>query len=223
MTMIKKAILPVAAAALLMACNNNTSGDAAQTAAAGQAANADGIAFAIDTTTTEIGWVGAKPTGVHTGTFSVTDGTLAVNENGITAGNFTINIGDMQVTDLQGEDKAKLEGHLKSPDFFDAASYPTATFVITSVAPYDSTQIATKLPGATHLISGNLTMKDSTVNITFPAKVQVAEGSVLAEADFQIDRTQWGMNYKGPNNPADWMIKKEVELKLNLKAAQQAL
>ncbi|MCU0334831.1 MAG: YceI family protein, partial [Chitinophagaceae bacterium] len=58
--------------------------------------------------------------------------------------------------------------------------------------------------------------------ISFPAKVQLTGGSLSAEADFNIDRTQWGMNYKGPNNPQDWFIKKEVNLKLNLKANSAA-
>jgi len=219
----KQILSVLAVAAALVACQNTPAGDTATTANAEQAASATGTTYSIDTTATTIGWVGAKPTGEHSGTFNVTDGSLSVDANGLTGGSFVINIDGMQVTDLQGEDKAKLEGHLKSADFFDATSFPTAKFVITAVAPYDSTLATTKLEGATHLISGNLTLKDSTVNITFPAKVQVAEGAVMAQADFNIDRTQWGMNYKGPNNPADWMIKKEVELKLDIKAAGQSL
>jgi hypothetical protein len=37
-------------------------------------------------------------------------------------------------------------------------------------------------------------------------------------ADFDIDRTEWGMNYKGPNNPQNWAIRKEVNIKLNIVA-----
>jgi polyisoprenoid-binding protein YceI len=111
-----------------------------------------------------------------------------------------------------------LEGHLKSPDFFDVAKYPTAKFEITKVEPYDSTKQKSLLVGATHLISGNLTLKDSTKNITFPAIVTASADAVTAEANFDIDRTQWGMNYKGPNNPQDWMVQKEVNLKLKLSA-----
>ena len=100
------------------------------------------------------------------------------------------------------------------------AKYPTAKFEITKVEPFDSTKEKSLLAGATHLISGNLTLKDSTKNVSFPAKVSVADNTLTAEADFNIDRTEWGMSYKGPNNPADWVIKKEVNLKLNIKGGK---
>ncbi len=74
---------------------------------------------------------------------------------------------------------------------------------------------------ATHTISGNLTLKDSTKNISFPAKVSLEGDKLIANADFNIDRTQWGLNYKGPNNPADWFIRKEVNLKLNIEATKK--
>ncbi|MBK7882917.1 MAG: YceI family protein [Chitinophagaceae bacterium] len=74
---------------------------------------------------------------------------------------------------------------------------------------------------ATHTIKGNLTLKDSTKNISFPAKVMVAADKITAVADFNIDRTQWGINYKGPNNPQDWVIRKEVNLKLNISATKK--
>ena len=146
-------------------------------------------------------------------------GSLTVDSNNnIASGSFTINIGSLNVLDLQGDDKGKLEGHLKSPDFFDAATYPSAKFEIAGVAPYDSATASSKLAGATHIITGNLTLKDSTKSIAFPAIVTIDSVTVSTSADFNIDRTQWGMNYKGPNNPADWFIKKEVNLKLNIKA-----
>ena len=116
--------------------------------------------------------------------------------------------------------KEGLEGHLKSPDFFDVAKYPTAKFEITSVEPYvaDSTS---KLKDATNIIKGNLTLKDSTKNIAFPARITVDATKATAVADFDIDRTLWGMNYKGPNNPQDWVISKTVNIKLAVSAVKK--
>ena len=71
------------------------------------------------------------------------------------------------------------------------------------------------------MIQGNLTLKDSTKNISFPAKVTVDANGINAIADLNIDRTLWGMNYKGPNNPQDWFIKKEVHLKINVQATKK--
>lgn len=70
------------------------------------------------------------------------------------------------------------------------------------------------LKDATHTISGNLTLKDSTKNITFPARITMDSATITATADFNIDRTLWGMNYKGPGNPQDWLINKQVNLNL---------
>lgn len=148
---------------------------------------------------------------------------LTVADGNITSGSFNIDIASLQVLDLTGDDKGKLEGHLKSGDFFQADSFPTAKFEITSVAPFDAAAATSKLAGATHTISGNLTLRGQTNNVSFPAIVKVEGNSVTAVADFNIDRTNWGLSYKGPNNPADWFIAKEVNLKLDVKATSEIL
>ncbi|MGZ5135945.1 MAG: YceI family protein, partial [Flavitalea sp.] len=62
---------------------------------------------------------------------------------------------------------------------------------------------------------------DSTKNIRFPARITIDDRSLTTKADFNIDRTMWGMNYKGPGNPQDWFISKEVNLKLDLTASKK--
>jgi polyisoprenoid-binding protein YceI len=215
-------IVATAGALFLASCGTTPDADKATTAEKQDAAAAAGETFAVDTNTSAITWTGAKPTGQHSGTFAITEGNLSADNGVITAGNFTINIAGINVTDLTEETgKGKLEGHLASPDFFDVTKFPTAKFEITSVEAYDSTKVTSKLEGATNVISGNLTLKDSTKNVTFPAKVSVTEAGIEAQASFNIDRTQWGLNYKGPDNPQDWVIKKEVNLVLDLKAAKK--
>ena len=197
------------------ACNGNTE-KKVETTEKQTAAVADGTSYMVDSTSA-VAWVGSKPTGKHTGTFKIKDGILNVKDAALTGGSFTIDITSLNNEDLAGdaESKGKLEGHLKSPDFFDAAKYPTAKFEITSVEPnLDSTKT-----GFTHTIKGNLTLKDSTKNIAIPATVTIDAKTIAATADFSIDRTLWGMNYKGPDNPQDWIISKAVGLKLNLKAS----
>lgn len=216
----KKLIMFAAAAAFLASCNNSNS-EKATTTDAQAVTEATGTTYTIDSTTT-VTWKGSKPTGSHEGTFKVKDGSLTVNNNAITGGSFNIDINSLNNIDLakDPEQKGGLEGHLKSPDFFDAAKYPTAKFEITSVEPYVADSLS-KTKDATHIIKGNLTLKDSTKNISFPAKVTVDANTVAAFADFDIDRTQWGMNYKGPNNPADWVISKTVNLKLSVSATKK--
>lgn len=211
----KKLIFLAAVAASFAACSGNTE-NKVETTEKQTAAVADGIAYTVDSTST-ITWTGSKPTGKHTGTFKIKDGSLNVKDGALTGGSFTIDVNSLNNIDLaeDPESKGKLEGHLKSPDFFDVAKYPTAKFEITGVeVNTDSTK-----KDFTHTIKGNLTLKDSTKNVAIPARVTIDAKTITASADFSIDRTLWGMNYKGPDNPQDWIITKAVTLKLDIKAS----
>ncbi|KYP16314.1 YceI family protein [Flavihumibacter sp. CACIAM 22H1] len=209
----KKAIFLFASvAALATACNNAPEGDAATTADAQAAAAGSGASYSIDTTASVVEWVGTKPVGQHNGTLKIANGEFSIADGSITAGKFTIDINSLTDLDMEGEMKGKLEGHLKSADFFDAAKYPTASFVITAVEPVNGDS------AATHKISGNLTLKDSTKNVSFPARVTVADNTVKAIANFNIDRTQWGMYYGNDQSLGDKFIRPEVNIKLNINA-----
>ena len=219
----KKITLFISAVITLTACNNAPEADKAAITDTQVVATAQGTAYGIDSTTV-VTWTGAKPTGTHAGTFKVVDGALVVNDNKLSGGGFTIDVNSLNNIDLasDAENKGKLEGHLKSADFFDVEKHPTAKFEITSVEPYVAdANVKTLTKDATHLIKGNLTLKDSTKNISFPANVVITGTSATANADFNIDRTLWGMNYKGPNNPQDWVINKEVNIKLALSATKK--
>lgn len=222
----KKSIIALSALAVLASCGGPSS-DKAATTEKQEVAAATGNNFTIDTTGTVVGWRGTHKGGMapRFGVISVTGGSLSAGKDGLTAGTVDINMASLKVDTASVTEKDKkasdLEGHLKSPDFFNVGKYPTAKFVITKVAAYDSTQQKSLLPGANHLISGNLTLKDSTLNITFPAVVNVTADEVTATAKFVIDRSAWGISYKTDGSPENWMISKDVELDLNLKAKKK--
>lgn len=220
----KKFILLFSAITFFIACKNAPKGDAVETTEKQETVQAKGDNYILDSASV-ITWTGTKPTQHHTGTFKFKEGVLFAANNTLTGGSFIIDIASLTDTDINdGGDKAKLEGHLKSPDFFDATKYPTAKFEITSVEPFiaDSTSGKTSVvENATNLIKGNLTIKDSTANISFPAKVTIDAQSASAFANFNIDRTRWGINYKGPGNPKDWIIKKEVNIQLSIRASKK--
>ncbi|MCF3111974.1 YceI family protein [Niabella sp. CC-SYL272] len=222
-----KQTISIFALALTLAACGGASSDQAKTNEKQEAAVAAGSSYAIDTLATTVDWRATHKGGFapRFGIISVNDGSLSVENGAITAGNFTINLGGLKVDTASvtepGKKATDLEAHLKSPDFFDVAKYPTAKFVITKVAPYDSAQQKSLLPGATNLISGNLTLKDSTLNITFPAQVTVTDTEVNATAKFTIDRSAWGISYKTDGSPENWMISKDVEVGFNLKAAKK--
>jgi len=140
---------------------------------------------------TKINWMGQKVTGKHMGTINISEGQLMVANNTITGGNFTIDMNSINCTDLDEKSgKTKLEGHLKSPDFFDVAKYPTAKFEITKVVTVKNN------PNITHNIFGNLTLKDVTKNIAFNTKLVVSDGKLISTVpNFKIDRTVFNVEY----------------------------
>jgi polyisoprenoid-binding protein YceI len=220
----KHTFIPAFALLLTLAACNDATTDEAKTGEKQEAAAATGATYTIDTTATIVSWRGVHKGGMapRFGIIKVSTGSLSVENGAVTGGSFDINMNSLTTDTASVTEKGKkasdLDGHLKSPDFFDVAKYPTAKFVITGVAAYDSTKQKSLLPGATHLISGNLTLKDSTLNITFPAQVAVAEGDVTATAKFLIDRAAWGINYKTEGSAENWMISKDVEVGFNVKA-----
>jgi len=222
----RKLTLTAAAAALLFAAScNNSSSDQAETSGAQTEAAATGKEMAVDVAATTVNWRGTHKGGMapRFGTINVTNGTLSVENGAIKAGSFDVDMNTLKVDTTsvdakEGKKASDLEGHLKSPDFFDVAKHPTAKFVITGVAPFDASKDKSLLEGATNMVSGNLTLKDSTLNITFPAKITVTENSADVQAKFTVDRTSWNLNYGAEGDPANWMISKDFELDINLKA-----
>ena len=224
----KKITLSIAAAALVFAtaCNSN-SGDKAETGAAQEAAAQTGKEYSADIATSSIGWRATHKGGLapRFGTLNLSNGTVSVENGKLTGGSFVVDMNTLKVDSASvtesGKKHTDLEAHLKNPDFFDVAKYGAAKFEITAVKPFDAATDKTLLEGATDIVSGNLTLKDSTVNVTFPAKVVISDSNVSVEAKFVVDRTSWGLNLGAEGDLATWMISKDIELTLNIKAVQK--
>ena len=141
----------------------------------------------VDLASSIMTWKGTKPTGAHDGTIAFKESSLVLDNGKITGGEFIIDMNTIKNLDLAGSDGAgKIEGHLKAPDFFDIAMYPTSTFVITSVSDVEE-----KLA-----VTGNLTIKDVTKSITIPAKISSEDGvTTFTSALFNIDRADFNVKY----------------------------
>ncbi len=207
----KKIILALAGVTIMASCADAPEGDAAATANAQETATTTGDAYAVSDASM-VSWYGATPTHGHKGGFKVTEGTLFVDNDAISGGNFTIDITSMTNMDADTNGGAKLMGHLMSGDFFDAEKYPTAKFEITGVEAVEGNA------EVTHNISGNLTMKDSTKNVVIPAMVSMEEGKIMAKSKFTIDRTDWGMSYSNDESLKDKFIYPKVEMELDITA-----
>jgi polyisoprenoid-binding protein YceI len=231
---------------LIASCAQNPQSDEAEVSAAEdvEQVSASATDYALNTDQSELRWNGFKPTGQHYGTIGIQDGTIAVENGQIVGGSFTMDMNNIDVQDLEGEDRDKLTGHLKSEDFFAVEQYPTSEFVITEVSEYQSGAMASasenenlavkvnneevseyKLENPTHSITGNLTMRDTTLSITFPARVSMEGDQLTTEAKFNIDRTNWNVSYNDEGDPVrvakDKFIYNTVNVGFNIVASKE--
>lgn len=163
----------------------------------------------VNTDKSVINWKGYKVTGEHAGTINLRNGSLKFDDGVLVGGGFEIDMNSMKVTDLEGEWAQKLEGHLKSADFFGVENFPIARFEITSVAPKGT-------PGD-YKVTGNLTIKETTKEIKFYANV--SEDGKSATADIKIDRTDFDVRYGSGSffdNLGDKTIYDEFDLNVNI-------
>jgi polyisoprenoid-binding protein YceI len=205
-------------------------GEKTETREAGQAREqGSDLMFAVDLNESYVAWEGYKPTGEHNGTVNLLSGKLNFSGDELVGGEFVMDMNSITVLDLTDEESnAKLTGHLKSDDFFDVEKYPTARFVITDVEPVDPSQIDPEKERGevvpTHAISGNLSMKDQTRNITFNARVNMVDDRFMAETNqFFVDRVEWNVQYGSKtlfDNLQDNFINDEMGLSIRLEAAK---
>lgn len=125
----------------------------------------------------------------------------------------------IKATDQDSTMNAKLTGHLLNDDFFAVDKFPTAKFEITEVKDAaDADKV--KMADANAVITGNLTVKDVTKSISFPAKVTISGNEINAITEFNIDRTQFNITYNSDESIKDNFINKEINFKINLKATK---
>ncbi len=153
-----------------------------------------------------IGFVGSKVTGQHVGNFKSWTGSVALKDGKAAGGKleFTVQTDSTEVDTAEPNAYTpKLLEHLKSADFFDVAKFPTATFKSTAIAA----------DGAGFKITGNLTLHGVTKQIGFPATVTIAGKDIKGDAEFSINRKDFGIAFAG--KPDD-LIREGVVLKIHV-------
>ncbi len=177
-------------------------------------AQAEKYTVNIDSST--IAWTGFKPTGSHNGTIGIESGVLSTEDDKISGGSFVIDMKSITVLDIPAEEKgnAKLVGHLSNADFFDVEKYPSAAFEITGLEEAEGKM----------MLSGNLTLKDVTNNVTFPVSVtNEGDTMTLTSETFTIDRTKWNVQYGSKSifdNLGDKFINDDIELTVHVMASK---
>ena len=204
---------------LAVACNQAPKGDEATITDEQEAAESTGASFVVDTAQSKIRFTGHGVGKNHPGTFKLSSGEVHMSGDRLTGGNFVIDIRSMDIEQKGEMFQTKLKPHLLSGDFFDAEKFGNAKFEITQVKPYEPNENDSSIvDGANFLVSGNFTLKDVTKNITFPARIDLDFNTLKGEANFDIDRTQWQMNYGNDKTLGDKFISETVNIELDLEA-----
>ena len=136
----------------------------------------------IKTENSTVTWKGYKVTGSHYGTVALQSGNLVFDEGKLTGGEFVVDMTTIVTDDLEGEYKGKLEGHLKSDDFFGVEKHPTAKLVFTKVKSTGKNS---------YEVTGDLTVKGKSAPVTFEMSIYGNK----ATANVKIDRTIYDIRY----------------------------
>ena len=142
--------------------------------------------FKVNTTASKVEWIGRKVTGKHNGTINIKEGVLQIKDGILLGGSFVIDMTSIKVLDMTGEYAAKLEGHLKSDDFFAADAYPTSKLIITQANAKGDGQFE---------IKGNLTIRDVTKEVTFMTQLTPDGKKYKATTNITIDRSNYNVKY----------------------------
>ena len=137
----------------------------------------------VDIETSTVEWSASKVTGKHSGTIKIKEGDLTFTDGALSGGTFTMDMTSLKATDIQGKMAGKLEGHLKSPDFFGVEEFPTSTLVIKNVYSRGTM--------GEYKVVGDITIKGMTKEVKFNTVLK--EG--VATATINLDRTDYNVKY----------------------------
>jgi polyisoprenoid-binding protein YceI len=223
----KLSVIALASLGLLLTSCGDKKGEASATTTEQQVAEKSGEVFAVDAATSIVNWKAFHKGGFapRWGTLNVSSGELSVADNQLASGEFVIDMKSIKVDPASVTEKDKkytdLEGHLKNQDFFNVEKFPTAEFKITKVEDL-AAGAKDAVEGANKTVSGNLTLLGKTLNVSFPAKVDIVEKSATLKAQFTVNRADWGIKFgTDETDPAEWMISKDIEIGIDVKANQK--
>ena len=189
---------------ILASCNTNP--NQASTNQAQGVATADNI-YNIETAQSQITWTGREvSTSYHYGTLDFVSGNFEISNGAIVNGEFIVDMTSINNQDMEGDSKARLEGHLKSDDFFSVESYPTAAISINS---------SELISDGKWNVSADLSIK----GFTHPVNFEMISSEDGWSANLVFDRSKYDVRFRSGSffeNLGDKLIYDDIELTINL-------
>jgi polyisoprenoid-binding protein YceI len=167
-------------------------------------------------------WSAKKPlieSYVDRGIIPVESGEITVTADNLSTGSITFDVANIEATKTANARLGveRLTDHLRSEDFLAVEEFPTTKFTLTAAEAIASTTDETD-----YELTGNLTLKGETNEISFPANVGMSElGALVVEENTEIDRSRWNIRYGSESffdDLGDNLIANEVEIEIDLVA-----
>lgn len=167
--------------------------------------------FKIQQESSTVNWTGKKVLGLHTGTLSVAEGSLELDNEKVINGEVVIDMTSLTITDINDKKThQEFKDHLWNDDFFSIAEFSTSHLKI----------VESTLTGKNeYKLSGLLTIKDITQPITFTGKIEVLTDYLYSTGELVVDRTLYNIRYgsgKFIDNLGDKLIHDEFVLQFKL-------
>ena len=189
---------------ILASCNTNP--NQASTQQAQGVATVDNI-YNVETAQSQITWTGREvSTSYHYGTLDFVSGNFEISNGAIVNGEFIVDMTSINNQDMEGDSKARLEGHLKSDDFFSVESYPTASISINS---------SELISDGKWNVSADLSIK----GFTHPVNFEMISSEDGWSANLVFDRSKYDVRFRSGSffeNLGDKLIYDDIELSINL-------
>lgn len=148
------------------------------------------------------------------GFFKSFEGELTTENEDFTGAeiNFSLDVNSIDTTQPQRDE------HLKSAEFFDAATYPKISFKSTSFTA----------DGDDYKLVGNLTIKDVTKPVTLAVEYGGNAGDFYGntkagfEVTGKINRKEFGLTWDGVTEAGSIVVGEDIKLSMNIQFAKQA-
>jgi polyisoprenoid-binding protein YceI len=146
------------------------------------------------------------------GQFTSFSGTITIAENRLESKvEASVEVGSISTGD------ETRDGHLKSPDFFDAEKYPTMTLVSTGIEP----------DGKDYVLHTDLTIKGITKPVDFELEFDGVSGDPWGgtragfSAEAEVNRKDWGLEWNVVLETGGVMLGEKVKIQLDVQAVLQ--
>ena len=161
--------------------------------------------YNINIEKSNIKWTGKEiTTSSHYGTLKFVGGEINIQPEAVT-GKVVVDMESLSVDYLTGGSKARLEGHLRSDDFFSVSSHKSSTIEVTS----------SKKNGDNYDVDGVLTIK----GISHPISFVLSVDDKVATSKLTFDRSKYDVRFRSGTffeNLGDKLILDDIELEVEL-------